>query len=95
VIPARRGPAQLSRSIKVVTTRVRPGYLRKNGVPYSANAVMTEYFDRLISPAAMHCSFSPRRLKIRRTLAQPYMIATHFKKQNDAAGWNPTPCAAK
>jgi len=34
-------------SLKVVTSRMRPGYLRKNGVPYSANAVITEYFDRL------------------------------------------------
>ena len=32
-------------SLKVVTTRMRPGYLRKNGVPYGGNAVMTEYFE--------------------------------------------------
>ena len=37
-------------SMKVVTTQMRPGYLRRNGVPYSANAVMTEYFDRLEVP---------------------------------------------
>ena len=36
--------------MKVVTTQMRPGYLRRNGVPYSANAVMTEYFDRLEVP---------------------------------------------
>ena len=36
--------------MKVVTTQMRPGYLRHNGVPYSANAVMTEYFDRLEVP---------------------------------------------
>src|SRR5712692_6830572 len=34
-------------SLKVVTTRLKPGYLRKNGVPYSANAVMVEYYDRV------------------------------------------------
>jgi hypothetical protein len=28
-------------SLKVVTTNMRPGYLRKNGVPYSDNSVMT------------------------------------------------------
>ncbi len=32
-------------SLKVVTTQMRPSYLRKNGVPYGANAVLTEYFD--------------------------------------------------
>src|SRR5205823_9278524 len=29
-------------SLKVVTTHLKPGYLRKNGVPYSANATVTE-----------------------------------------------------
>src|SRR5262245_5913609 len=32
-------------SIKSVTTQMRPGYLRKNGVPYSDRAVFTEYWD--------------------------------------------------
>lgn len=36
-----------SGTLKVVTTRMRPGYLRKNGVPYSGNAVVTEYFSRV------------------------------------------------
>src|ERR1700683_3394040 len=34
-------------ALKVVTTNLRAGYLRKNGVPYSADTTMTEYFDRL------------------------------------------------
>ena len=34
-------------TLKVVTTNMLPGYLRKNGVPYSGNAVLTEYFNRL------------------------------------------------
>jgi hypothetical protein len=34
-------------TLKVVTTNLRAGYLRKNGVPYSENAVVTEYFDRI------------------------------------------------
>src|SRR4029450_1386818 len=37
-------------SLKVVTTRMKPGYLRKNGVPYGPNAVLTEYFDRFDVP---------------------------------------------
>ena len=34
-------------ALKVVTTGFREGYLRKNGVPYSENATITEYFHRL------------------------------------------------
>src|SRR5262249_51805818 len=52
-VPAGRGgggppppPESRGGSLKVVTKNMRPGYLRKNGVPYSANAVLTEYFSR-------------------------------------------------
>ncbi len=37
-------------NLKVVTTHLLPGYLRKNGVPYSANTVLTEYYDRIDDP---------------------------------------------
>src|SRR5262249_37872152 len=33
-------------SLKVVTTRLKAGYLQKNGVPYSQNAIVTENFHR-------------------------------------------------
>jgi hypothetical protein len=51
-------------SLKVVTTNMKSGYLRKNGVPYSANAVLTEYFDRLDVPEASRCWSSPPRSSI-------------------------------
>jgi len=38
--PGKRG------SLAVVTKHMRAGYLRTNGVPYSENAVLTEYYDR-------------------------------------------------
>lgn len=80
--------------MKVITTHVRPGYVRKNGVPYSANATVEEYFDSfeergvtwLIVTSIVH---DPEYL------AQPYITSSQFKKQPDAAGWNPTPCEAK
>ena len=28
-------------------------------------------------------------------LGTPYWTSTQFKRQNDASGWNPTPCAAR
>ena len=36
--------------LKVVTTHLRPGFLRKNGVPYSADGVMTEHLYRFEEP---------------------------------------------
>ena len=43
-------PPPAGGSLKVVTTKLRPGYLRKNGVPYSARTVLTECFDRFDLP---------------------------------------------
>ena len=45
-------------SLKVVTTRMKPGYLRKNGVPYGANAVLTEHSIDSMFRVATRCSSS-------------------------------------
>src|SRR5438128_2722055 len=42
---ARGGGGTVGGSLKVATTHMRPGYLRKNGAPYSPNAVLTEYYE--------------------------------------------------
>ena len=36
--------------LRVSTTHMLPGLLRKNGVPYSENAVLTEYYDTIHEP---------------------------------------------
>ena len=74
---------------------MRPGYLRKNGVPYSANAVLTEYFDRVIEPNGDSYILITSTVEDPAYLAQPLMFSTEFKKQANASGWNPTPCAAR
>jgi hypothetical protein len=82
-------------SLKIVTTRMRPGYLRKNGVPYSADAVMTEYFDRFDLPNGDALLVASTEFVDPAYLAQPFWTSTHFKKQNDAFGWNPMPCSVR
>jgi hypothetical protein len=47
---AARGRGARPTQLKVVTTRMRPGYLRKNGIPYSANATLEEWYDRFTEP---------------------------------------------
>lgn len=82
-------------ALKVVTTRMRPGYLRKNGVPYSANAIMTEYFTRLEVPGGDSLLVVSSEVVDPEYLATPYWTSVQFKRQNDASGWNPTPCATR
>lgn len=82
-------------ALKVVTTGMRPGYLRKNGVPYSANTTMTEYFTRLEVPGGASLLVVSAEIVDPEYLATPYWTSVQFRRQNDASGWNPTPCAAR
>jgi hypothetical protein len=82
-------------SLRVVTTRMKSGYLRRNGVPYSADAVVTEYFDRFDVPDSDVLLVVSTEVLDPANLAQPYWTSSHFKKQNDTSGWNPTPCAVR
>ena len=45
-----RAGANRGGSLKVVTTNLRPGYIRKNGAPYSDKTRVTEYFDLNTAP---------------------------------------------
>ena len=81
-------------SLKVVTTGMRPGYLRKNGVPYSADAVITEYFDRFNLDGDDALLVVTTEIVDPTYLSQPYWTSTHFKRQAGAA-WTPTTCSAR
>ena len=82
-------------SLKVVTTRMRPGYLRKNGVPYGPNATMTEYFESHTAPNGDRWLVVTAIIEDPQYLNSPYVTSTNFKRLADATGWNPTPCSAK
>jgi hypothetical protein len=94
LVPAGRGVAPVG-SLKIVTTKMKPGYLRKNGVPYSANATLTEYFDRIDEPNGDSYLLVTTTVEDPTYLGQPYLTASHFKKQANAAGWNPSACTAR
>ena len=87
-----RGLPPPSGALKVVTTNLRPGYFRRNGAPYSGNAVFTEYFDRV--PGANNESWLivTSILDDPTYLAQPFVLTTQFKREPDAAKFSPRPC---
>lgn len=82
-------------SLKIVTTGIKPGYLRKNGVPYSAKAVLTEYFDRVNEPNGDAYLLVTSTIEDPTYLAQPFLTSSHYRKLRDAQGWKPTPCLAR
>jgi hypothetical protein len=78
---------KLGGTLKVVTTNLRPGYLRNNGVPYSANTALTEYYD-------LHGEYlvvtqiveDPQYLDV------PWVTSNHFKREPDGSKWDPRSC---
>jgi hypothetical protein len=80
-------------AVKVTTTGFRAGYLRKNGVPYSEDATITEFFHRL----PQHSNGDVWLLVVtivedRQYLNEPFYTSTHFRLEPDDENWNPTPC---
>jgi len=83
------------RSLEVVTTQLRPGYLRKNGAPYSANAVVREFYDLSKERNGDTWFVVTTIVEDPTYLSEPFVTSTNFKKQADAAGWSPTACSAR
>jgi hypothetical protein len=81
--------------LKVTTMRMRTGYLQKNGVPYSANAVLEEYFDLASDPYTKNTWLLVTTVVTDpQYLNESLIMQSHFKKLPDASGWDPTPCRA-
>jgi hypothetical protein len=80
-------------NLKVVTTNLSGGWLRKNGVPYSEQATMTEYFDRFAAPNGDEWLVVTTIVSDPKYLNQEFITSTHFKRESDGAKkWDPTPC---
>jgi hypothetical protein len=88
-------PSRPGTSLRVETTRMRPGYYRRNGVPYGANARMTEWFTTVSEPDGNTYLLVTKILEDPQYMNGPYVRTVQFKKQPDANGWNPTPCSAR
>src|SRR5262245_44300483 len=101
-----RGGVPRGGDLKVVTTHMKPGYLQKNGVPYSGNAVVSEYFHTTKEPNGdqwliletlvedpMYLNVSPNGIP--GDDYGPFIRSTSFKKLPNGSGWNPTPSSAR
>ena len=93
--PGGRGVQNRGGNLKVVTTNLRAGYVRKNGAPYSDKSVVTEYFDVNELPNGDRWLTVTTRVDDPVYFTRPYLTSSDFKKLPGAAGWNPTPCSAR
>lgn len=89
-----RGAAPPGGSLQVVTTNLRPGYLRKNGVPYSANARVTEYYNRVNHENGDSWLIVTTMVEDPQYLTARFVTSSHFKKVPDGSAWSPRACEA-
>ena len=87
-----RGPGTQGGDLKVMTASMTGGWVRKNGVPYSENAVMTEYFDRFTAPNGDEWFTVTTSIDDPKYFTQPFVTSTHFKKEPDGSKWSPSAC---
>ena len=90
-----RGNFRRGGSLKVVTTNLKPGYYWKNGMPYTGNAVLTEYFRVMELPDRSQWIRFTQIVDDPEYLTQPWIVNYAFRKLPDGSKWNPTPCSAK
>jgi hypothetical protein len=90
------GPRPAGGNLKVVTTKMRPGYLQKNGVPYGASAVLTEYLNRTIEPNGDSWLIVTSIVEDPQYLTGPFIRSTHYKRLPDNnTAWEAEPCSAR
>jgi hypothetical protein len=82
-------------TLKVVTTNLRAGYLRRNGAPYSDRTTVTEYFDVNTLPNGDRWLTVTTKVEDPVYLTRAYITTSDFKKLQNSAGWNPQPCTSE
>jgi hypothetical protein len=93
--PPPSGPA-LRGDLKVVTANLKPGYLRKNGVPYGDKTTVTEYFNRTPETYGITYMVVTTVVEDPEYLTGPFITSSHFKKLPDTNnGWDPQPCSVR
>jgi hypothetical protein len=87
-----RPPPNGGGTLRVITRDMKAGYLRKNGVPVSENAVVTEQFDRHDEPNGDVWLTVTTIVDDPANLQGQFITSSSFKKEADTSKWAPAPC---
>jgi len=81
--------------LKVTTTNLTAGFLRKNGVPYSASTTVTEYYNLITEPSGQQWFIVTTIVRDPVNLAVDYITSTNFRKEADASKFRPEACSLR
>jgi hypothetical protein len=80
--------------LDVRTTNLAGGWLRRNGVPYSDDATVTEYFATFKTPDDHDWLVVTTIVEDPRYLTQRFIVSNHFRREQQGGKWNPKACGA-
>lgn len=89
------GGGSRSGNLKVITTGLKAGYLRKNGVPYSDKAVLEEHFRVFTEPNGDVWLITTALVDDPQYLTEPFLVSRPFRKEPNGSKWNPSPCTSR
>ena len=78
---------------KTITTGLLPGYLRKNGVPFSEKTTLTEHWDLLRQPTGEQWIAITTVVDDPTYLTRTWITSLNFKKEANGS-WDPSGCEA-
>jgi hypothetical protein len=88
----RAGGGPPPRALKVTTTNLAEGWLRKNGVPYSDRTTLVEHWDRVAFPNGDVWLTVSQYVSDPKYLTGDYTTSMHFKREPDGSKFKPQPC---
>lgn len=82
----------VSNALQVITNNLIPGYLRKNGLPYSDQVQVREYYDLITIPDGSTWLIVDIIVEDPIYLEAPWVTSMNFKKESNDSKWNPEDC---
>ncbi len=89
---ARGGGPVTGGRLQVVTTKLSPGWLQRNGVPYGEKAQVTEWFQLFEDSTGKVWFDVTTKVEDPQHLSSPYVTSTDFRKEPDGSKWSPHAC---
>jgi hypothetical protein len=84
--------AQPGGNLAVVTSDLAPGWLRRNGVPYSARTRLIEHYQTFQDPTGKQWINVTTEVVDPEYLNTPFLTTADFRKEPDGSKWAPHPC---
>jgi hypothetical protein len=84
--------AQPGGDLAVVTSDLTPGWLRRNGVPYSSRTRVIEHFQTFQDPTGKQWINVTTEVNDPEYLNTPFLTTADFQKEADGSKWAPHAC---